>query len=149
MKKFKALISTLLVIVLLIGSLSMTSCSKSYFPDILSGEKFDLDEAYLKIKKDIKVAKEKDNYISDLTFKIDVNGYKEFSYFDGSISFTWLYEVLLDDSEGYVEDSYTTTLELGPDGKATVEKEVITLEKCRSVRNVKCEMSFEGYVIKK
>ena len=148
MKKFKTLTAALLAIVLLITSFAFTSCDKDAFPDISSGEKVDISESNLKVKNDFKTAKEKDGYISDYTIKIDIDGYKEISYFDGGITFTWTYEVLLDDSEGYVEDSYTTTIDFGADGKENF-KEQIALENCRSVRNINCELAFYGYAIKK
>ena len=148
MKKIKTLTAALLAIVLLITSFAFTSCDKDAFPDIPSGEKVDISESNLKIKNDFKTAKEKDGYVSDYTVKVDVEGYKELSYFDGGITFTWTYEVLLDDSEGYVEDSYTTTLDFGANGDTSF-KETIALENCRSVRNINCELAFYGYAIKK
>lgn len=148
MKKIKALTAALLAVVLLITSFAFTSCDKDAFPDISSGDKLDINEETIKIEHSLTPAKEKDGYVNYIKSNIKVKGYEELSYFNSAISLTWTFDVLLDDSDGYVEDSYTVTLDLDAEGNAKF-KEKLPIENCRSVRNINCELAFDGYAIKK
>ena len=153
MQKFKALISLLLAIVLLIPSFALTSCysdpsTHDSLPHILSGEKVDLSESILKIETNYDLANEKNGYVNHISLDANINGYRELSYFNSSVSLVWNYDVLLDGSEGYTKDSYTVTLNLDAEGNANY-KETIILENCRSMKNIKCMLIFNGYAVKK
>jgi hypothetical protein len=151
----KAIISAMLIIATIISSFSLTSCSitevfdnQDDFPQIEEGKKIDLSVTNLNIEESFKPANENNGYVNSFSINVKINGYEEFSYFNGSVTFVWTYDILLDNSEGYVEKTFSRTVSLSAVGSGEY-KETVDVDHCRSIKNIKCEKTFSGYAIKK
>ena len=145
----KALVFVMLASVLLFAFSACSDSKKeptSNFPNTQSGFKFELSEAVLDISQTFKLKEEKNGYIPGAEVNITINGNSELSYYEGSVTFTWNYDILNEEGT-FEQESYETTVELDAVGSGSL-KEKVEFEH-RSVKNVQLSLEFEGYAIKK
>ncbi|MBR6727350.1 MAG: hypothetical protein IKM08_04075 [Clostridia bacterium] len=152
MKRFFSIVIAVLTVALVMNYIS---CSEE--PRVKKGDK-NPSGAKVELSKDVLIISdsfdfefdEDEGYISDIEYSISVQGYDgTYSYFKAVVVAEWKFEYLNDEGE-YVPHSVSKRFELNAKGEGGASgEENVESRKWRHIKDIKLELSSEGYAVKK
>ena len=139
----------ILVVVGIVGASDNKVSKDGLFYNTPSGYEFELNsESAVNISQEFTFAEGSGGYIPYANVVVNITGHEDLSYFDAAVTFTWTYEALDDEAGTYVEKEYVATVELDAQGNGQFSNQ-IELSGCRACKNLKLDIDFEGYAVKK